>query len=141
MPQGVVVASRIATTNLLYALQAVAAGAAGSAAGHGHQQGFPGAGAGEAHHSNLVALPVATVKRTSCAWCRQWRAVLRELRPDTDTGKGSLAPALVKHYRRLLLALEADLIASSGAQVRSVGPAELSCCSSASAAAPRPLVL
>lgn len=47
---------------------------------------------------------------------RQWGAVTRELRPDS-TNVSASSTALVKHYRKLLLALEADLVASTGTKV------------------------
>lgn len=46
---------------------------------------------------SVWCLHPASQRQTSCMPCRQWRAVLRDLRPDTDTSKGSLVQTLVKH--------------------------------------------
>lgn len=64
----------------------------------------------------VYSLGIPLANRHCLVRCRQWRPVLKELRPDS--GKGSAAQLLAKHYRRLLLALEADLCVTTGAKVR-----------------------
>ena len=48
---------------------------------------------------------------------RQWGKLTRQVRPECST-VSAVATQLVKHYRRLLLAFEADAVAAAGTQVR-----------------------